>query len=181
MKVRKKENSTPPETKRIPDLDSEDTMIRGQIMMPKTWYKRLAEIGLEKEVSRGALVREALRDWFKKHENTVESNPDAEITDTDLQTIIEHCTGFFGGFNIDGDGFIAIMLENDFKIKDLTQDQWENLLGYIVLGYQGYFEPPTQEEWLAKFEPLEPTEQQLKELSLEEIETEETLEPEEES
>lgn len=180
MKVEK--NETPLETKRIPDLDSDDTLTRVGFNIPKKWYKRLGEIAVEKEVSRGMLVREALRDWFKTQENPIESNPNAKITDEDLTAIIEHCTTFFGGFNIDGDGFIQTMLENDLKLKDLTQDQWETVLEYIALGYKGYFEPPEQAEWIAKFEPLEPTKQQLKDLSLEETESEEeTLEPEEES
>lgn len=162
----------PPETKKIPDLDIDDTLTKANFYMPKTWYKRLGEIALQREVSRATLVREALREWFKKQETPIESNSNPKISNEDLNAIFRHCTTFFGGFNIDGDGFIQTMLQNDFKLKDLTQDQWKTVLKNLAIGYQGYFDTPTPEQWLSKFEPLEPTEQQLEDLLPEKPETE---------
>ena len=72
-------------SKRVPDLDEDDTMKRVQLMIPNKWYKRIGEIALEHEYSRGAIMREALRDYFKKTEKPTEPNLEAKISNEDLR------------------------------------------------------------------------------------------------
>jgi hypothetical protein len=155
-------------------LDIDESLVRVQVMLPEKWLAKLKETAFEKEVSRGSLIREALRDWFKKIEESTQPNPKAKISDEDLDDILNHCSTFFGGFEIDGeDGFIATMKLNNFKLKDLTPEQWETVKEKIQLGYNGYFSPPTPEEFAEKFEVLEPSEEQLEWLSAGTAETEE--------
>jgi hypothetical protein len=107
-------------------LDIDESLVRVQVMLPEKWLAKLKETAFEKEVSRGSLIREALRDWFKKIEESTQPNPKAKISDEDLDDILNHCSTFFGGFEIDGeDGFIATMKLNNFKLKELTPEQWE--------------------------------------------------------
>ena len=162
------------ERKTIPDLDINENLVRAQVMLPEKWLTKLRETAFEKEVSRGSLIREALRDYFKKTEKPTEPNLEAKINDEDLDAIVNHCSTFFGGFNIDGeDGFIETMKLNNLKLKDLTPEQWERIKEKIQLGYSGYFSPPTPENFAKKFEVLEPSEEQHEWLSSEIAETEE--------
>ena len=160
--------------KTIPDLDIDENLTRVQVMLPEKWLTKLKKIAFEKEVSRGSLIREALRDWFKKIEEPPEPNPEAKINDEDFDAIVNHCSTFFGGFEIEGeDGFLATMKHNNLKLKDLTLEQWERIKEKIQLGYKGYLSQPPLEEFAKKFEVLEPTKSQREWLSSEKAETEE--------
>ena len=160
--------------KRIPDMDTDESLERVQVMIPQKWLDKLKQTAHEKEVSRGSLIREALREWFREIEKPLGHDPEAKIIDEDLEAILDHSTSFFGGFEIDGeDGFIEAMKLNNFKLKDLTPEQWERVQEKIRIGYNGYIFPPSREEFAGKFEPLEPTEEQHAWLSYEESEEEE--------
>ncbi len=69
--------------------------------------------------------------------------------------------------------FFEIMKQNNIKLKDLTQAQFERVFEKLSVGYSGYWAKPSTEEWLARFEDLEPTEEQIRALTPTEEETEE--------
>jgi len=131
--------------------------------------KKLKELAFAREVSRGSIIREALRKYFEEQEQpsqVVKPNPKAKVNDKTLDAILKECSAFFGGFEIDNeDGFIEVMKDNNIKLKDLTDEQFKRILDKLKLGYKGYFTPPSPEEWLAKFEELEPTEEQSEQLA----------------
>ncbi len=148
--------------KRIPDMSNEG-LERVQVLLPKEQLDKLKKIAYKKEVSRGALIRESLRDWFAKMEKPIEANPEAKIPDKDLNAILDHCSTYFGGFEIDGEnGFIEFMERNKLKLKDLTPEQWERVKEKLQIGYAGYISPPEPEEFAEKFDVLEPNKEQKK-------------------
>jgi len=161
------------EKKRIHNLEEDEDLERVELLMPKNMVDKLKQTALDKDMSRASIVREALNKWFKEQENP-ESNPEAIIPDKDLNEILEHCTTYYGGFEIEGeDGFIETMKANDFKLSDLTPEQWEKVKDKIVIGYNGYTFKPSLEEFAEKFKDLEPSEEQYTWLSTETEETEE--------
>lgn len=173
------------ERKRIANLEEGEDLEPVTLLMPTKMLDELKQTAFDKNVSRASIVREALNNWFKKQENP-ESNPEAVISDEDLNEILDHCTTYFGGFEIDGeDGFIAVMEENDYRLKDLTQAQWKRVEEKLQVGYEGYTFRPSSEEFAEKFDVLKPTKEQRKWLSTDtskedEEETEETEEEQEE-
>jgi hypothetical protein len=168
--------------KRIPDLDENENLVKTLIGLPEETFKRLGQEALDRGVAKATIVREAIRKHFEKTENPTELNPEAVISDKDLNEILEHCTTYYGGFEIDGeDGFIALMEANEFKLSDLTPEQWKRVKDKIAIGYNGYTFKPSLEEFAEKFEVLEPSEEQKRWLSTEteEESTETEEEPEE--
>jgi len=156
------------ETKRIANLEQDESLERVELLMPKTMLDKLKQIALDKDVSRASIVREALGKWFKEQENPSESNPEAIIPDKDLDEILETCSTYYGGFEIDGEnGFIETMKANEFLLKDLTPEQWERVQEKINIGFSGYTFKPSLEEFAEKFDVLEPTEEQKEWLSTE--------------
>jgi len=147
--------------------DDEGMLTINIVLSEKTW-KNLKKVAFEKEISRSAVIREALKDYFEKVEKQAEVNPEATIPDEDLNEILASCTKYSGGFEIDGeDGFIALMEANDFKLKDLTPEQWKRVQEKISMGYSGYTFKPSLEEFAEKFDVLEPTKEQREWLSTE--------------
>jgi len=53
-------------TKRLPDLDKDDTVVKAVVSLPKKTYKKLGELAFEREVSRASIMREALKGYFQK-------------------------------------------------------------------------------------------------------------------
>jgi len=173
-----------PKTKRIPDLDEDETMKEFIIRIPEKTNKRLNELSAEKEVSKGSVVREAIRKYLADLEKPIEPNPEAIISDEDLNEILEKCTTYYGGFEIDGeDGFIAKMTEKGFKLNELTPEQWERVKEKLQIGLDGYTFRPSLEEFAEKFSELEPSEEQNEWLSTDtsEEETKESEETEEQT
>jgi len=161
------------EKKRIANLEEDESLERVELLMPKSMLDKLKQTALDKDMSRGAIVREALSKWFKEQENP-ESNPEAIIDDNELNKILEYCTTYYGGFEIDGEnGFIELMKNSNYKLKDLTSEQWEKVKEKINIGYSGYTFKPSLEEFAEKFDVLEPSEEQSEWLSTE-TEEEET-------
>ncbi|MEM3700701.1 MAG: CopG family transcriptional regulator [Candidatus Bathyarchaeia archaeon] len=159
------------EMKKVPDLDSDESLVRVQIMLPEKWLKKLKDLAYERDVSRGSIVREALRKYFEEIEKPAEPNPEAVIPDKELDALLNECTTYYGGFEIDGeDGFIAKFSEKGWKLKDLTPEQWRKVKEKLQIGYEGYFIKPSLEEFAEKFEPLEPSEEQYAWFSTEESE-----------
>jgi len=166
------------ERKRIANLEEDESLERVELLMPKTMLDKLKQTALDKDVSRASIVREALNKWFKEQANPSESNPEAIISDEDLNEILDTCSTYYGGFSIDGEnGFIALMEANEFKLKDLTPEQWGKVKEKINIGYSGYMIKPSLEDFAEKFDVLEPTEEQREWLSTEqEAETTESKE-----
>lgn len=168
MKTQEIENEKEPRD--IEEID--DSIIRTIIPMSKTTWKHLGEIALNRETSRAALVRQAIKQYLKTLENPEEQNP--KIPDRQLDKILEECTEDDGdGFEIEGEnGFIEQMKAKGFKLRDLTPEQWKKLKEHLQVGYQGYFIQPEPEEFAEKFAELEPSEEQRTWLSTAEEETE---------
>jgi hypothetical protein len=155
-----------PKVRRVP-IDAEGNVAIDIVLPAKTW-KNLKKIAFEKEISRSAVIREALKDYFEKVQKQAEVNPEATIPDEDLNEILTSCTKYSGGFEIDGeDGFIETMKANKFKLKDLTPEQWKRVQEKISMGYSGYTFKPSLEEFAEKFDILEPTKEQREWLSTE--------------
>lgn len=165
----------------IADLEEEDTTTVPIIFrMPKKTYKNLGQIALNRETSRVALVREAIKEYLKKLQGPEEQNP--KISDRQLDRVLKECSKEDGGFEIDGeDGFVTAMETKGFKLEDLTPQQWKRVKESLQVGYEGYWSKPSLEEFGAKFESLKPTEKQREWLSGETTDEEEDSEESEES
>jgi DNA-binding TFAR19-related protein (PDSD5 family) len=149
------------EPKEIDAID--DSMIKVIFTMSKKTWKRLGEIALDRETSRSSLVREAISQYIKTLETPQEQNP--KIPDRQLDKILENCTKEDGGFEIDGEGFIAQFSAKGWKLSDLTPEQWKKVSEKLQIGYDGYWSKPEPEEFAEKFSELEPNEEQLAWLS----------------
>jgi hypothetical protein len=154
--------------KRIANLEEDESLERVELLMPKSMLDKLKQKALDKDVSRASIVREALSKWFKEQENPSELNPEAIIPDKDLDEILETCSTYYGGFEIDGEsGFIETMKASEFLLKDLTPEQWDRVKEKLSIGFSGYTFKPSLEEFAEKFDVLEPTEEQRTWLSTE--------------
>jgi hypothetical protein len=169
-------------TKRIADLDSDDTL-KLIFMIPRKTYKELGKIAFDKEVSKASIVRDAVREYLRKSEtppHPLETNSGVKISDENLNTILDHCTTYYGGFEIDGeDGFVQVMKRNNNKLEDLTPEQWKRVQEKLEIGYAGYFSPPEPKEFAERFKDLKPTPEQFKWLSNTEEEAQKIKESEE--
>jgi len=145
--------------------EADDTTVPVIFRMPKTTYKRLGQIALDRETSRVALVREAIKEYLKTLEKPTEQK--IIIPDRQLDRILESCmkeAGLFsnGGFVIAGEnGFIDSMEAKGFKLKDLTPNQWKKVKEYINVRV----DCADLEELSEKLEVLEPSEKQATWLS----------------
>lgn len=162
----------------IADLEEEDTITVPIIFrMPKKTYRNLGQIALDRETSRVALVREAIKEYLKKLEEPEEQN--LKISDRQLDRVLKECSKEDGGFEIDGEnGFVTVMETKDFKLEDLTPQQWKRARENLQNGYEGYWNKPSPEEFAAKFESLKPTEKQREWLSGETSEEDDSEESE---
>jgi hypothetical protein len=169
------------EQSNIADLEEEDTTTVPIIFrMPKKTYKNLGQIALNRETSRVALVREAIKEHLKKLEEPEEQNP--KISDRQLDRVLNECSKEDGGFEIDGEsGFVTAMETKGFKLKDLTPQQWKRVKENLQIGYEDYWSKPSPEEFGAKFESLKPTEKQREWLSGKTTDEEDDSEESEES
>ena len=169
-----------PKQKRIPDLDEADTLTKTIVAFPRTMLKELQHTAIDKNVSQGAILREALKRHLAELKKPIEENPEAIISDEELNEILEACTTYYGGFEVDGEkGFIETMKANEFLLSDLTPEQWIKVQEKISIGFSGYTFKPSLEEFASKFDVLEPTEEQKEWLSTDTSEQEaETTIPE---
>ena len=150
-----------PKMKRVADLDVDEEMVQTQVLLPEKVFKKLNGLAVVKESSKGAIVREALRDYFEKQERIVETPKGAKVSDRVLNDVLKECRTYWGNFEIEGkDGFIALAKERGIKLRDLTEEQFERVADRLVVGYKGYAEKPTIDEFVGKLSELEPTEEQ---------------------
>ena len=155
------------EKRRIPDLEEDEELKRVQVMLPEKILKRLKKMAFEKEVSRGSIIREAIKEYLRKREKPLEENPEAKIPNSKLQDLIDECRTFWGGFETVGEeGFFEKFREKGWKFKDLTDEQFIILCHYLKIGYQGFFMIPEVEDFVDCIRELEATEEQCKLLSL---------------
>jgi len=162
-----KENSEKLETKKIVDLDEDEELVKAQVMLPEKWYERLGDIAHEKGMSRGALIRDSLKDWFAKAKKPIEENPEAKISDKELQTLLDECRTYFGGFETIGeDGFFEKFTQKKWKFSDLTDSQFITVCQYLKAGYDGFLIKPSVEEFVTYIEELEATPEQCELLKL---------------
>lgn len=161
------ENETEPQkplTKRIPDLDEDEEMVQCKVYIPKKYMKKLDGLSMVKEQSKGAIVREALKNYFEKQERPIEpltSDKILKIPNEVITDLLRKCTTYWGNFKIDGDdGFIALVKERGIKLKDLTEEQFKEVLENLVVGYKGYAFKPSIDEFIGKFSELELSDKQ---------------------
>ena len=158
-----------PKRKRVADLDVDEEMIPTQVLLPEKSYKKLGGLALLKDSSKGAIVREALKGYFEKQERIIETPKGSKVSDEVIEEILKECRTYWGNFEIEGrDGFIALAKERGVSLKDLTEEQFERVADRLVVGYKGYAEKPTIDEFVGKLSELEPTEEQ-KDLLREEL------------
>jgi hypothetical protein len=170
----------------VPLDEGDDEIIQIGVYVPKWLHKSLKRMSAIKERTASSIVREAL----EKELRLLESQPqipavmpplkfgvkkdglekiETVISDADLVKVLDHCTSFFGGFEIDGEGgFVNVFRSFDWKLRSLNSDQWAVVLGKIQIGFNGYEDKPSEEDWLAKFTELEPRADQVKDLMYEE-------------
>jgi hypothetical protein len=160
-------------TKRLPDLDKDDTIVRAIISLPKRTYKKLGELALEQEVSRASIIREALKDYFQKLEKNppitvpAEKNPEPKIEHEVIQDLINRCKTFYGGFETLGEnGFFELAQQEGIKLQDLTTGQFLTICNCLKTGYDGFISAPSIEEFLEFVDNLKPTEDQRELLKL---------------
>jgi len=150
-----------PQTKRVPDLDQDEEMVQSLVLIPEKYMKKLNGLALIKDVSKGAVVREALKGYFEKQERIIETPKGSKVSDEVIEEILKECTTYWGNFEIEGrDGFIALAKERGVSLKDLTEEQFERVAEKLEVGYKGYASTPSIDEFIGKLSELEPTEKQ---------------------
>lgn len=153
--------------KRIADMDSNEDLERVQVMLPQRLLEKLKEFAYEREISRGAVIRQALKDYFAKIENPSPSNPEQEFSEESLTEILEQCETYFGGFETTGEeGFFNMAQQHGLKLKTLTDTQFLKVAEKLKIGYQGFLFAPSIDEFLEYATSLEPTSEQEKLLRL---------------
>ena len=153
-----------PKTKRVPDLDVDEEMIQTQVLMPKKYMKKLDGLSSLKEMSKGALVRNALREYFERQQKIIETpeGPEgAKVSNKVLKELLMNCTTYWGNFEVEGEkGFIDLCEEKGIKLKDLTYEQFGVVADKLRIGYNGYVLKPSIDEFIGKLSVLEPTTEQ---------------------
>ena len=153
--------SEPTKTKRVSDLDVEEEMVQTQVLLPRKYFKKLGALALLKEMSKGAMVRDALRDYFVKQEKVIETPEGAKVSNKVVKDLLRKCTTYYGNFEVEGEkGFIALCKEKGVKLKDLTYEQFGVVADKLRIGYNGYVVKPSVDEFIGKLSVLEPTEEQ---------------------
>ena len=153
--------SEPAKTKRISDLDAEEDMIQTTVLLPTKLFKKLDALSSLKEMSKGAIVREALGDYSEKQNKIIKTPEGSKISNKVLKDLLRECTTYYGNFEVEGDkGFIALCEEKGVKLKDLTYEQFGVVADKLRIGYNGYVVKPSVDEFIGKLSVLEPTEEQ---------------------
>ena len=155
------ETTETPKLKRVFDLDIDENMIQTQVLLPEKYQKKLGALSLLKEKSKGALVREALRDFFEAEERRTETPKGFKVSDLVLNDILKQSSTFWGNQLVDGEnGYIVLAKQHGIKFSDLSDTQFERVAEKLVIGYKGYAFPPTIDEFIGKFSELELTDKQ---------------------
>lgn len=146
--------------------DADDTIIKVIFTMSKNTWEKLGHIALDRETSRASLVREAIKEYIKTLEQPTEQNP--KIPDRQLDKLLEECSYEDTRLlELDGeDGFIEAMKAKDFKLRNLTPEQWKKVQEKIQDSINlGTIKFSSLEEFAKKFDDLEPSEEQYRWLS----------------
>ena len=164
MYVNNKENvsmSEPAKTKRISDLDAEEDMIQTTVLLPTKHFKKLDGLSSLKEMSKGAIVRDALSKYFAEQEKIIETPEGSKVSNKVVKDLLRKCTTYYGNVEIEDEkGFIALGEEKGIRLKDLTDAQFEMVAEKLEIGYKGYVLRPSVDEFIGKLSVLEPTEEQ---------------------
>ena len=155
------------------DIETIDnTIIKVTFPISKTTWKKLGEVALKRETSRASIMREAIKRHLIELEEPSEQT--VKISDRQLDRILEENTetkeGFFSSsqtFNIDG--FIDDMEAKNFKLKNLSPDQWKKVKTKINMGDFPTLEDgkPNFKGLAEMFKDLEPSKEQYEWLSTE--------------
>lgn len=147
--------------KRI-NLDKQDTLTVTEFSISKTDLKKLDHESVEKEISKGAIIRKLIREHLAKEEKPTQPNPETTILDEEIEELLNFCTAFQGGFQTTGDkGFFMQFTNREWKLSDLTDNQFIVVCNYLKIGYEGFWSAPTQEEYIAWIENITPTKEQV--------------------
>ena len=150
-----------PKTKRISDLDAEEDMIQTTVLLPTKHFKKLDGLSSLKEMSKGAIVREALGDYFEKQNKIIKTPEGSKISNKVIKDLLRECRTYYGNFQVEGEkGFIVLCKEKGVKLNDLTDAQFEIVADKLKIGYEGYVVKPSVDEFIGKLSVLEPTEKQ---------------------
>ena len=146
------------------DLDRDRHIICTTVNFPKDVLKQLGHIAVDEGVSRGEIIRRAVKEYLRNRKE--EQETESKIPDKELDKLLKQCSPDEDSFEIEGeDGFIERFKAKGWKLKDLTPEQWEKVKEKIEIGYQGYLFPPELEEFAEMFVDLEPSEEQFEWLS----------------
>lgn len=153
------------EVKRKPiDLDQDRHIVVTTVKFPRNILKQLGHIAVDEGVSRGEIIRRAVKEYLRNRKE--EQETESKIPDKELDKLLKQCSPDEDSFEIEGeDGFIERFKAKGWKLKDLTPEQWEKVKEKIEIGYRGYFFAPELEEFAEKFKSLEPSEEQYEWLS----------------
>lgn len=144
------------------NLDEEDSLTETIFAIPKSDLKKLSHESTEKEISKGAIVRKLIKEHLLKEEKPAQPNPEAIISDEKLEELLNFCTTYQGGFQTTGDnGFFMQFAAREWKFSDLTDSQFLAVCNYLKTGYDGFFSPPSIEEFIGWIEEIEPSKEQV--------------------
>lgn len=147
--------------KRI-NLDAEDSLTETYFTLSKSDLKKLSVEATEKEISKGAIIRKLIKEHLAKEEKQTQPNLETIIPDKELEKLLNSCTAFQGGFQTTGDeGFFTQFRNREWKLSDLTDNQFIVLCNYLRVGYNGFYSQPSIEEFIGWVEDTEPSDEQL--------------------
>jgi len=158
----------PLKQKRIHDLDAEDMLVKTMINFPKATLKELSKVCAEKGISKGALIRQLVNEYLEKQKKPSKENPEETIiSDAELTKLLESCGTYYGGFKTtDEDGFFAKFDAEGWKLEDLTDKQFYDVVECLKTGYEGFVIKPDIDDFLGWVKELKPTKEQVALLKL---------------
>jgi len=143
--------------------EEENNIIQVTFNVSRDDIKKIGHKAVEEGVSRAEIIRRAIKQYI--HNNIEKPQPATKISDRELNRLLRECSPDEESFEIDGeDGFIELFADKGWKLNDLTPEQFDRVLEKLEIGYENYVFPPAVEDWVERFEDLEPTEKQLEEI-----------------
>lgn len=148
------------------DQNGEDELVPTQIQFSRGIHQEIANLSAKIHMSKGAIVREAV-DQYLHGKLSPKTNPEAEISDEDVQNLLDTSKSFWGTTATTGSNSIfANFKKYGVKFNELTDSQWILVCHYLQEGYEGFSERPSVEDFIEWANECEPSKEQAKMLKL---------------
>lgn len=124
-------------------FDAREKRVRGVVILPQNLHIQIADEAFRRSMSRGAIIREAIKEHYSKQNQPSETSEDGEK----IKALFEVCKNFYGGFEIeDEEGFLARVKEANLTSEVWTEDLLKSVAEKLKIGFDGYFTTPDPDD-----------------------------------